>query len=123
MSSAQSSAIEPGRPGGDEGPGDFRKPVAVRSTDHVVAYRLSLPVVGRRYYIACFVGREQRSLARLTAEKQRKSWLNLAISMSALAGILSTFFICTLASAYLVKSMLGIDLFEDHFFLHNLFFN
>ena len=28
----------------------------------------------------------------------------------------------TLAAAYLVKSMIGIDLFEDHFILHGLFF-
>jgi hypothetical protein len=35
---------------------------------------------------------------------------------------LSTMLMATLATAYLLKSMLGIDLLEDHFFLHGLFF-
>ncbi len=90
---------------------------------HVIDYRVSLPLFGRRYYFACFVGCEQRSLERLAEECQRKSWLHTAFTLMAVAVGLATGLMCVLATAYLVKSMMGIDLFEDHFFLHRLFFN
>ena len=98
------------------------EPAAGPRAPHVIAYRMSLPFLGRRYYFAVFAGREQRSLARLVAESQRKSWWHTTFSVSALLMCLSTGVMCALATAYLVKSMLGIDLFDEHFFLHRLFF-
>ncbi len=97
--------------------------VPLRGSAHVIDCRVSLPVFGHRYYFACFVGREQRSLERLAEEHQRKSWLHTAFTLTAVAVGISTGLMCTLAMAYLVKSLAGIDLFEDHFFLHHLFFN
>lgn len=95
----------------------------VARAPHVIDYRVSVPFLGRRYYFAFFAGHEQRGLVRLVAESQRKSWLHTTFSLSALTMFTSAMVMSTLATVYLLKSMAGIDLFEDHFFLHNLFFN
>lgn len=89
---------------------------------HAVSYRISLPLIHRRYYLAFFIGSEKRNLGRVSAEAQRKSWLHTTVSLSAVLMFLSTLFMSTLATAYLLKSMVGIDLFDDHFILHGLFF-
>lgn len=96
---------------------------APHGAEHVIAYRASIPILGGRYYVAFFVGREQRTAERQITENQRKSWLHTTVSLSAVAMGLSTMLMCLLATAYLVKSLLGIDLFDDHSFLHGLFFN
>lgn len=90
---------------------------------HVIDYRISIALFGRRYYFAFFGGHEQRSLGRLVAESQRKSWLHTTFSLSAVMMFSSTMLMSAMATAYLVKSLLGIDVFDDHLFLHHLFFN
>jgi hypothetical protein len=92
------------------------------SDRHALRYRASFPFLGRRYYVALVAGSEQRDPARLASEAQTLSWWQTTFSLSALAMGLSTMLMATLATAYLLKSMLGIDLLEDHFFLHGLFF-
>lgn len=95
---------------------------ALPRTEHAVAYRASFPLFRRRYYIAFFAGYEQRDDRRLAIEAQRKSWWHTTFSLSAVAMFTCTLLMSTLAVAYLLKSVLGIDLFEDHFFMHWLFF-
>ena len=71
-------------------PGDHQPAppnVCPLGADHVIAYRISIPFLGGRYYTAFFVGREQRSLERLAAENQRKSWLHTTVSFSAVSRI------------------------------------
>ena len=99
------------------------EPKRVQRAPHVIDYRISIPLFGRRYYFAFFGGHEQRSLGRLVAESQRKSWLHATFSLSAIMMFTSTILMSALATAYLVKSLLGIDVLDDHFFLHHLFFN
>ena len=107
-------------------PAHSQPPGAVRperpGLRHVIAWRVSLPFFGGRFYLAFFAGTEQRAPARLAAESQRKSWLHTLASIVIVTGLVSTMLMGTLAAAYLAKSMLGIDLLEDHFFLHGLFF-
>jgi hypothetical protein len=104
-------AVPPGRPPVRERP----------NPEHVIAYRTSMPLFGQRYYLAVFSGHEQRRPDRIEAEGQRRPWGYTIVSLLAVVGGISTVVMCTIASAYLVKSMLGIDLFEDHFFLHRTF--
>ncbi len=91
--------------------------------NHVVEYRVSLPFFGGRYYFAFFSGRCQRSFDRISAEGQRRSWAHASFSFGTLFLVVSTMLMCGAATAYLVKSLLGIDLFDDHFAFHYLFFN
>ncbi len=90
---------------------------------HRVAYRASLPLLGRRYYFAMFLGSEKRTPQRVLADNQRKGWLHTLFGLVSVLALTCTMLMSTLAVAYLLKSALGIDLSEDHFFLHALFFN
>lgn len=89
---------------------------------HVIAYRVSIPLLGGRYYLALFSGHEQRRPDRVAAEGQQKPWSHTLVGFFAVIGGISTAVMCTLAAVYLVKTMLGIDLFDGHFFLHDIFF-
>lgn len=93
-----------------------------RGEPHTVAYRASVPLLGRRYYLAFFVGYEQRSPWRVQKDGQRRSWLHVVLGVSAALMFASALLMSTLATGYLLKSLLGIDLFDGHFFLHSLFF-
>ena len=97
--------------------------ITSRNSAHVIAYRISLPLFGQRYYFALFSGHEQRNPARLEAEAQRKPWSHTLFGFLAVIGGVSTALICTLAIAYLVKTLLGFDLLEEKSFLHHLFFD
>jgi hypothetical protein len=93
-----------------------------RSEPHTVAYRASVPLLGQRYYLAFFVGSEQRSPRRVAADGQRRSFLHTTFGLSAALMFACMLVMSTLATAYLLKSLLGIDLYDGHFFLHGLFF-
>jgi hypothetical protein len=89
---------------------------------HVIAYRASIPLLGGRYYLALFSGHEQRRPDRVAAEGLQKPWSQTIVGCFAVIGGISTAVMCTLAAGYLVKTILGIDLFDGHFFLHDIFF-
>lgn len=93
------------------------------NTAHVIAYRVSLPLLGQSYYFALFSGHEQRRPDRIEAEGLRKPWTHTIVSVLAVIGGISTALMCTLTAGYLFKSMLGIDLFDEHFILHHIFFS
>lgn len=89
---------------------------------HAVDFRTSISFLGIPFYITLLMGRERRSRARLAQEGQTQVHkiaiahivLTLVMGLSCLAAIA-----CIL---YLVKSAAGIDLFDGHFALHELFF-
>jgi hypothetical protein len=92
------------------------------TSPHAISYRISLPYPGGRCYLAILAGREQRSPDRLNREKQQRSWPHTLLSIAIVVGLTATMLMGTMAAAYLAKSMLGIDLLDDHFVLHGLFF-
>ena len=84
--------------------------------------RVSLPVFGRRYYLAVFLGRERRGLQRLRQEGQLSIPL-ISVVMFVLAGLaLPSLIAIILLATYLLKSVLGIDLLDGPSLLHDLFF-
>lgn len=100
--------------------GDACRPTAA---DHLVDYRASIPILNRRFYFRLLVGNEKRSFARLTREEQVGAakvtlfaafvgWVALSSAVLSLAVVL-----------YLVKSALGIDLFDGPSAMHQFFFD
>lgn len=89
---------------------------------HAIDYRTSISFFGIPFYVTFLMGRERRSRERLAMEGQTQIHrvalahiiLTLVIAMSCVAAVA-----CVL---YLVKSALGIDLFDGHFALHDMFF-
>lgn len=84
--------------------------------------RLSMPWFGGRYYVRLLSGTERRHMGRLNAESQTG-----VVRLSLASGlILFAFFASALFGAavflYIVKSMLGINLFEAHSPFHRIFF-
>jgi hypothetical protein len=130
---------EPGGTGGQRVPPDIRErlsdeqaarlerllkgPLPAR---HRIAYRVSSSLFGTRFYVALFAGMEKRDAARVRDAGERRWIARLALD-AALFGwavLCAVVFIVGFAvtGAYLLKSGLGIDLFEDHFVLHGVFF-
>lgn len=93
-----------------------------RQGRHSLDFRVSLPVLGKRYYLVLLGGKERRSRARLRSEGQdaaRRLWIGYALVLGVLLSASVVFGIMLL---YLAKSMLGIDLFDEHSVMHDLFF-
>ncbi len=93
-----------------------------RPNTHKIDYRVSVPLFGRRYYFVLLAGKERRTLARIRSEGHTETWrltLAYAILMSAIVmgGI-----VAILALLYVVKSMVGIDFFDQHSVLHDLLY-
>ncbi len=90
---------------------------------HAIDYRTSISFFGIPFYITFLMGRERRSRERLAMEGQTQVHrvalahvvLTLVIALSCVAAVG-----CIL---YLAKSALGIDLFDGHFALHEIFFD
>ncbi len=93
------------------------------NSGHAVRYCVSVPFFRRRFYLALLIGSEKRSSERIAVEANDKPWWHTTFSISALVMFASTLLMSTLATAYLLKSMLGIDLMESNFFMHAWFFN
>ncbi len=91
------------------------------NSKHVIDYRVSVPFFGRRFYLTLLAGREQRSKARLAAEMQLASVqiknrnpviLALMFTLAIFAGV---------TGLYIIKSALGVDMFEGDSALHDIF--
>ena len=89
---------------------------------HAIDYRTSISFFGIPFYVTFLMGRERRSRERLAMEGQTQVHrvaiahivLTLLIALSCLAAMA-----CIL---YLAKSAMGIDLFDGHSSLHEMFF-
>lgn len=87
---------------------------------HILDYRVSLPFFGRRYYLSFLAGREQRSRARLVADGQLPVGQLLRLNPIAWSLLLSLLVFGTMITLYIVKSMFGIDVFEDNLAMQDL---
>lgn len=96
-------------------------------TPHKMTYRASSSWFGKRFYIAVFVGTEKRAPDRVDQDGERRRFAGVLTDMAMMSWLMfwiTVFFIGVLVvTGYLLKSGLGIDLFEGHFFLHGLFFD
>lgn len=90
------------------------------TANHLIDYRLSLPIGYRRFYIRFLCGRERRKISRIIAEGQANPWLVLA-AMALLFWFMMTVTLALIVvGVYLLKTVLGIDLFDGPSFLHRL---
>ena len=87
---------------------------------HWIDWRVSIPFLGRRYYVTLLFGKERRDLARLHQEGQLSlSRIYVVYLILALAGLvlLSALILFAL---YLAKSTLGMDVFEGPSEFHEI---
>lgn len=93
-----------------------------RPTKHKIDYRVSLPVLGRRYYFVFLAGKERRTNARISKDRQNTAW-RLSLAYAILLSVIATgAMLAIIVLLYVVKSMAGIDLFEEHSILHGLLY-
>ncbi|MGD9785666.1 MAG: hypothetical protein AB7E80_05430 [Hyphomicrobiaceae bacterium] len=93
-----------------------------RPATHKLDFRASVPFFGRRYYVVLLGGRERRSRARIAGDGQDATW-RMSVAYAVLFGSLASLAMTgTIVVLYLIKSLLGIDVFPDHSILHGLFF-
>ena len=90
---------------------------------HIIDYRLSLPFGSRRFYVRLLFGRERRKLSRLIAEGQTNPWLMLAAAVLLFWFMITVSLVFIAVGVYLLKTVLGIDLFDGPSFLHRLLFD
>lgn len=78
--------------------------------NHLIDFRVSVPFLGRRYYVTLLFGKERRSRQRLDAERQL-SLRNATITyFVASLLIVSAVLVCAMVFAYVMKSIVGLDL-------------
>ncbi len=77
---------------------------------HRIDIRGSVPVWRHRYYFAMFAGRNRREM---TAEEKA---IDNAFALLVFSAFLSFCAVCGLVTLYLIKSALGIDIFDNYSF-------
>ncbi|MDX2158473.1 MAG: hypothetical protein SFW09_18390 [Hyphomicrobiaceae bacterium] len=88
---------------------------------HLVDFLVSLPLLGRRYYLRVYLGRERRSYERLLREGQI-SLARTVLVWSGLAWMLVSLLVLgSLVTLYLVKSYFGINLMSGRSPLHFIY--
>ncbi len=93
-----------------------------RIANHWVDYKVSIPWIGKGFYIRLFVGKERRNRSRLNAEGQ------VSLPKTSIALVFFLWAACCLAMfgcvilLYLIKSFIGIDLFSGPSLFHPFFF-
>ncbi len=55
------------------------------TADHLIAYRVSVPIFKRRFYLSILIGRDRRSLSRLVGEGQVGHYKIVATYVCAIA--------------------------------------
>lgn len=89
---------------------------------HAIDYRISLPLFGTRLYFVMLAGVDQRAIQRVRRDGQLRSLPVFAVKALLLAflglGALSMVLGFGVIALYVLKSALGINLFESHSFLH-----
>lgn len=91
---------------------------------HAIDLRASLPLPGGSWYVTIVAGRERRSQDRLEREGQTHWFRQVAIYVVASAVTL-WLLACAIIAAYLLKSVLNLDIFDGpsplHFIYDRLF--
>ena len=105
----------------------LRAMLARPRADHVLDYRFSTGLGSSRIYFAFMSGIENRSPERLARDDQHRSLRRILFQLMLLSvlytGIVASIGLVAVAGLYLLKSALGIDLFPDVSFLHDVFFD
>jgi hypothetical protein len=91
------------------------------SAPHLMDFLVSLPFLGRRYYLRLYVGRERRSYERLLREGQISLGRVLLVWSWLAWMILSLVALGTVVMLYVLKSQLGINIFQGQSPLHFLY--
>jgi hypothetical protein len=101
----------------------LRNAASQAPADRLVDFRASTRWFKQRYYVRVLIGHEKRNMTRLRQENQIS--VGKTILMVLLVGWLTTttFLLFGLTALYLIKSALGIDLFEGPSFMHQFFFS
>lgn len=93
---------------------------------HALAVRRTVSVLGKRFYLALFIGADKRrKLTRLELfirRGMRESWFRRLVTSVALLAAAAVFALGVICVLYLVKSLLGIDLMPGPSILHNLLY-
>lgn len=101
--------------------------IAPPVAQHSFTYRASTAWFGQNFYLAIFMGQEQRRPDRLDGEDCERSLFALLMSVISFALVIAVVVVFLIGAsfvvAYLLKSALGIDLFQEHSFLHPYFFD
>ncbi len=93
-----------------------------KAGSHKLDYRVSVPFFGKRYYFVVKGGEERRSQDRIAKEGLNAPW-RVSIAYTVLMGVIATTgLMAVIVLLYLLKSIMGIDVYEDHSMLHNLFY-
>lgn len=101
---------------------DQPRPTAASRAHHIVDFCASMPFArGQRYYVRLIVGPERRNTERLDQEGQTLLRRQAIVYSTLLAAITSQALFGLLCTLYLLKSMLGINLFEQQSPLHGLY--
>jgi hypothetical protein len=96
------------------------KPIPTR---HGIALRASFRWIEKRYYVAMFWGEDNRNIERLKAEGQTDV-IPVGITFFILLSAIAAYAVMPIAiGLYMIKSMLGIDLFDGPSPLHQLMCN
>ncbi len=85
--------------------------------NHKIDLRVSIPVPGGRWYVTVVAGPERRSYDRLRSEGQMQ-WLRQSVIYIMMMALILWITACAVAVVYLMKSALGIDIFEGDSPLH-----
>lgn len=89
---------------------------------HLINFQVSLPMLGGRHYLTIFFGRERRNAGRLAEEGKMRPLAQLAGYGLVIWLGLSLLAATGLVLLYILKCMLGIDLFPGPSSLHGLIF-
>ncbi|MBU2582585.1 MAG: hypothetical protein KJ622_12785 [Alphaproteobacteria bacterium] len=87
---------------------------------HWIDYRVSLPFFGNRYYLTVLFGKERRLLKRVKSEGQASLLKSSIVYVAVLWFLISVCLISSLGGLYLVKSVLGVDVFNGPSLVHQL---
>ncbi len=79
---------------------------------HLLDYRVSVPVLKRRYYVSLLIGRERRSMSRLVQSGQTKRRRIMAAYAVATCSLIVVSAMVIVIAAVLLKLLLGIDVIE-----------
>lgn len=98
--------------------------MAPPQAEHAITYRVSTSFLGHRIYLALFSGAERRVPKRVARQKRTPLYLlmNLVIGCLTLLAMVMAVLIWAAIVLYLVKSWLGIDIFDGPSFLHEYVF-
>lgn len=101
---------------------DQPRPTTANRAHHVVDFCASMPFArGQRYYVRLIVGPERRDAERLDQEGQTQLRRQAIVYSTILTAITSQAIFGLLCTVYLLKSMLGINIFEQRSPFHGLY--